>query len=73
MVCKCRPGPSIKDLALDGKAPLLLTAYGSYGAPRELQFSLPRISLLERGVVYVVAQIRGVVATWDSIGMKMAC
>jgi len=48
-----------KGLKTDGKAPLLLTAYGSYGAPSDANFSSNRVSLLDRGVVYAVGHIRG--------------
>ncbi|MFL5340300.1 MAG: S9 family peptidase, partial [Gemmataceae bacterium] len=43
----------------DGSAPLLLYAYGSYGATIPVSFSSPRLSLLDRGVVYAQASIRG--------------
>lgn len=41
------------------KAPLLLEAYGSYGITHDPHFSLARLSLLERGFVYVLAHPRG--------------
>lgn len=44
---------------MDGKAPLLLYGYGSYGASITPNFSSNRLSLLDRGVVYVIAHIRG--------------
>jgi oligopeptidase B len=44
---------------LDGSAPLLLYAYGSYGASIPPGFSSNRLSLLDRGVIYVIAHIRG--------------
>ncbi len=50
---------SKKGVALDGKAPLLLYAYGSYGASLAPTFSSSRLSLLDRGVMYAVAYIRG--------------
>jgi oligopeptidase B len=43
----------------DGSAPMLLTGYGAYGIPSRAYFSVPRLSLLDRGVVYAVAHIRG--------------
>ncbi len=48
-----------KDVALDGNAPLLLYAYGSYGYSIDPSFSAPRLALLDRGVVYAIAHIRG--------------
>jgi len=44
---------------LDGSAPLLLYAYGSYGISIPPTFSPSRLSLLDRGVIYVIAHIRG--------------
>jgi oligopeptidase B len=43
----------------DGNAPLLLYAYGSYGISMPVTFSSNRLSLLDRGVIFVVAHIRG--------------
>jgi oligopeptidase B len=48
-----------KDVKRDGKAPMHLTAYGSYGAPSNVGFSSNRVSLLDRGVVVALAHIRG--------------
>ena len=48
-----------KGLKLDGKAPLLLYAYGSYGASMAPTFSSSRLSLLDRGAIYAIAYIRG--------------
>jgi len=48
-----------KGLKLDGKAPLLLYAYGSYGYTRDPGFSSVRLSLLDRGFVYAIAHVRG--------------
>jgi oligopeptidase B len=48
-----------KDLKLDGSRPLLLDAYGSYGIPRNVSFNSNRLSLLDRGVVFATAHIRG--------------
>jgi oligopeptidase B len=45
--------------ARDGSAPLLLYAYGSYGLSMPVTFSSNRLSLLDRGVIFVIAHIRG--------------
>ena len=46
-------------LERDGKRPLLLYAYGSYGATMEPTFSSTRFSLVDRGFVYAIAHVRG--------------
>lgn len=43
----------------DGKMPLLLYAYGSYGHSTDPGFSSVRLSLLNRGFVYAIAHVRG--------------
>jgi oligopeptidase B len=48
-----------KDIAAPGNHPLLLYAYGSYGISLDPYFSSSRLSLLDRGFVYVIAHIRG--------------
>ncbi len=63
-----------KGIKLDGSAPLLLYAYGSYGIPVEARFSNSRVSLLDRGVVFVEAHIRGgndMGEHWHDDGMLM--
>ncbi len=46
-------------LKKDGKAPLLLYAYGSYGNSIDASFASTRLSILDRGFVYAIAHIRG--------------
>ena len=43
----------------DGTAAMLQYGYGSYGASMDPNFNLPVVSLLDRGVVYAIAHIRG--------------
>ncbi|MDO9576278.1 MAG: hypothetical protein Q7J16_00160 [Candidatus Cloacimonadales bacterium] len=43
----------------DGTTPLYLTGYGAYGDSNDPYFSSARLSLLDRGVTYAVAHIRG--------------
>ncbi len=50
---------SKKGIELNGKNPLLLYAYGSYGYSIEPEFSSPLFSLIDRGFVYAIAHIRG--------------
>ncbi|RUT71956.1 S9 family peptidase [Flavobacterium cupreum] len=48
-----------KGLEKNGKNPLLLYAYGSYGITMDAYFSSTRLSLLDRGFVFAIAHIRG--------------
>ena len=48
-----------KGFARDGKSPLLLYGYGSYGIGTPATFSSSRLSLLDRGMAYAIAHIRG--------------
>ena len=48
-----------KELKKDGKNPLLLYAYGSYGITMDTYFSSTRLSILDRGFIFAIAHIRG--------------
>jgi oligopeptidase B len=48
-----------KGVKMDGSAPLLLYGYGSYGYSIPPTFSSRRLSLLDRGVIFVIGHIRG--------------
>lgn len=48
-----------KGFKKDGKAPLLLYGYGSYGMSMDASFGSTRLSLLNRGFVFAIAHIRG--------------
>jgi oligopeptidase B len=48
-----------RDTPRDGSAPMLLVGYGSYGYPYPTGFSHARVSLLDRGMIYAIAHVRG--------------
>ena len=48
-----------KGLKKDGSNPTLIYAYGSYGSSVPPYFSSSRLSLLDRGFVFVLAHVRG--------------
>jgi len=49
----------LKGAKLDGKGPLYLTGYGSYGISYDIGFNSDLFSMIDRGVVAAVAHIRG--------------
>ncbi|WP_294067028.1 S9 family peptidase [Proteiniphilum sp. UBA1028] len=48
-----------KGLKKDGTNPALIYSYGSYGISSDVYFSASMFSLIDRGFVYAIAQIRG--------------
>lgn len=48
-----------KDTPISPQTPLLQYGYGSYGVTIDPSFSSIRLSLLDRGFIYVIAHIRG--------------
>ena len=48
-----------KGLKKNGKNPLLLYGYGSYGNTIDPYFSISRLSLLDRGFIFAIAHVRG--------------
>ena len=57
---RCRSRSSTgADWLRDGTAPLLQYGYGAYGLSSDPSFSSRRLSLLDRGFVYAIAQVRG--------------
>ncbi len=51
-----------KDTPVDGSAPLLLYGYGAYGITLPAEFRTARLSLVDRGFIYAVADVRGSMA-----------
>ncbi|WP_430296313.1 S9 family peptidase [Sinomonas sp. B1-1] len=43
----------------DGTNPALVYGYGSYEVSMDPGFAIPRLSLLDRGIVFVIAHVRG--------------
>ncbi|WP_104116494.1 S9 family peptidase [Arthrobacter sp. B1805] len=63
------------ELAQDGTNPAVVYAYGSYEASMDPSFSVARLSLLDRGIIYVTAHIRGggeMGRSWYDDGKKLA-
>jgi oligopeptidase B len=63
-----------KDRGREAPGPLLLYGYGAYGYGLSAGFSSLRLSLLDRGVAYVIAHVRGgneMGERWHDAGMLM--
>ncbi len=63
-----------KGFKRDGASPLFLYAYGSYGMGTDATFQSNRLSLLDRGMTFAIAHIRGgneMGETWHDDGMLM--
>ncbi len=61
-----------KGFSRGGKAPLMLYGYGAYGYGTTPTFSSDRVSLLDRGMVYAIAHIRGGDEMGEQMGAKTA-
>ena len=48
-----------KGMEQNGKNPLLIYGYGSYGSTIDPYFSSSRLTLLDRGFIYAIAHVRG--------------
>jgi oligopeptidase B len=63
------------DTPRDGSTPMLLTGYGAYGIPYPVMFSSARLSLLDRGVSFAIAHVRGggeLGKRWHDAGRMLA-
>jgi oligopeptidase B len=63
-----------KDRPRDGRSPLWLFGYGAYGIGMSAAFDVSRLSLLDRGVAFVIAHVRGgdeMGEAWHDDGMLM--
>jgi oligopeptidase B len=64
----------LKGAKLDGKGPLFLTGYGSYGYAYDINFNSNIFSMVDRGVTFSVAHIRGggeMGKAWHDAGRMM--
>jgi oligopeptidase B len=64
----------LKGAKLDGKGALFLTGYGSYGYAYDINFNSNIFSMVDRGVTYSVAHIRGggeMGKAWHDAGRMM--
>lgn len=62
-------------VAADGTNPALVYGYGSYEMSMDPAFGIPRLSVLDRGVVFVIAHVRGggeLGRSWYDDGKKLA-
>ncbi|MGH9486077.1 MAG: S9 family peptidase [Terriglobales bacterium] len=63
-----------RNFVRNGEAPLLLNGYGAYGYGLSANFSIARLSLLDRGMAYAIAHVRGgneLGESWHDAGMLM--
>jgi oligopeptidase B len=63
-----------KDRPRDGRSPLLLYGYGAYGSGIQAGFDVEYASLLDRGLAYAIAHVRGgdeMGEAWHDDGMLM--
>ncbi|WP_371708716.1 S9 family peptidase [Nesterenkonia sp. NBAIMH1] len=64
-----------RDVTADGTNPLLVYGYGSYEISMDPVFGIARLSLLDRGIVFAIAHIRGggeLGRAWYEAGKKLA-
>ncbi len=65
----------LADAPRDGSSPMLLTGYGAYGLPYPVTFASSRLNLLERGVGFAIAHVRGggeLGKRWHDAGRMLA-